>query len=213
MQVLNNRDLAPPELTSGDSFRFTHPETMHVSAASEYYTWQERIRDHRKANNLPPISAATVEDQLCKQLPPEWCSHAENNRAWVNTRFSWGDIVTGAVAYVKLAVSGFQTVSQPEADRRARICAGCFLNVNAQGCGACGKMGELITGDIAKKKTQFDAALKACAACLCPNRATVHFPLEILEAADPNDEKQPLFTDFCWRKKSSDNYLPELAAA
>jgi hypothetical protein len=208
MQILSRRDVTPP-----DGFRFTHPETSHRSEAMDWFTWQDRIRAHRKANDLPPISETVADDQLCQQLPPEWCSHAENNRKWVNTRLSLGDIVNGFVAYVKLAIRGFETVSQAEADRRARICAGCFLNVNAQGCGACGQMATLITGDIAKKKTAFDDALKACAACLCPNKSTVHFPLSILEEADPNDEKQPLFADFCWRKKTSENYLPEMVPA
>lgn len=208
MQVLSNRDIAPPEISGGDSFRYTHSETAHVSKAMDWHTWQQLIREHRKGNNLPPVSPDEADHQMCQQLPPAWCSHSENNRLFVETRLSLGDILTGAAAYAKLAMTGFDTVSQSEANRRARICAGCFLNVNLQGCGVCGKMATLITGDVAKKKTEHDATLKACAACRCPNRATVHFPFSILEQADPNDEKQPFFTDFCWRKKTSDNYLP-----
>lgn len=211
MQVLNRRDIAPPEISGGDSFRFTHKETAHTSKASDYFTWQDRIRDHRKANALEPVSPVESEHQLCQQLPPEWCSHSENNRPWVNTRLSWSDLWSGAVAYVKLMASGFQTVSQNEANRRARICAGCYLNVTLQGCGACSQMAELITGEVAKKRTDYDDALKACAACLCPNKATAHFPLELLEGADPNDEKQARFTEFCWRNKTSENYLPRAA--
>lgn len=205
-QILSRREITPP-----DGFRYTHRETGYVSSAVDWYTWQESIRTHRTANNLPAISPDEAEDQMCQQLPPDWCQHSENNRRWVNTRLSWSDIVTGVVAYAKLALSGFQTVSQPEANRRARICAGCFLNVTIQGCGACSKIAELITGDVASKKTEYDDALKACAACQCPNRSTVHFPLSLLEQADPNDEKQPLFADFCWRKKDGENYLPAAA--
>jgi hypothetical protein len=211
MQVLNNRDVAPPEISGGDSFRYTHKETSHRSVGPDYWTWQDRIKEHRKANDLPAITAIEAEDQLCKTLPPGWCSHSENNRPFVETRLSLSDIFNGAIAYAKLALTGFQTVSQGEANRRARLCAGCFLNVTLQGCGACGKMGEAITGDVANKKTDYDDALKACAACRCPNKSTVHFPLPLLESADPGDEKQPLFVDFCWRKKNSENYRPAAA--
>lgn len=212
MQVLKNRDLCPPEITGGDSFRYTHSETLHKSTANTHYDWWNRIVEHRKANALPPITQADAENQLCQQLGPEWCQHDNpNSRSWVNTRLSWGDIAEGAKAYLRFALSGFTTVSQAEADRRARLCAGCFLNVLVQGCGACAKIATLITGDVAKKATPYDGTLKACAACKCPNKATVHFPIDLLEQADPSDEKQPAFTDFCWRKKSSPNYLPAAA--
>lgn len=211
-QLLRNKDIAPPENTGGDSYRFTHQETGHRSVAMTYYDWIERIKAHRTANNLPPITEVDATSQLCAQLPPEWCEHDNpNSRSWVNTRLSWGDIAEGAKAYLRFALSGFTTVSQAEANRRARICAGCFLNVLVQGCGACAKIATLITGDVANKTTPYDGTLKACAACKCPNKATVHFPLPLLEQADPNDEKQPAFTDFCWRKRTSENYFPAAA--
>jgi hypothetical protein len=214
MQILKNRDLCPPEITSGDSFRFVHRETNHVSQAPTYYDWIERIRSHRSANSLPPVSEVEAMDQLCKTLPPEYCEHNDaNSRSWVNPRLSWGDIAAGVVAYAKLALSGFKTVSQDESNRRARICAGCFLLVPIQGCGACSKLASLIVGDVAQRRTNYDEALngKACAACACPTKSLVHFPLSLLEQADPGDAKQPAFTLFCWRKKTSENYLPQAA--
>lgn len=213
-QVLRNRDLCPPEITSGDSFRYTHAETGHISAAPTYYDWIERIKAHRTANNLPPVSEAECQNQLCQTLDPSWCVHDDpQSRSWVNPRLSWGDVADGAIAYIKFALSGFKSVSQEEANRRARICAGCFLLVPIQGCGACSKLASLIVGDVAQKKTVHDDALnsKACAACRCPTKSLVHFPLSTLEEADPTDGKQPAFTDFCWRKKTSVNYLPAAA--
>lgn len=184
---------------------------MHDSKAMTHYDWWQAIIAHRKGNELPPITQADAEDQLCQQLPPEWCEYSENNRTWVDTRLSWGDIVEGAKAYIKLALTGFQTVSQDEANRRARICAGCFLRVPIQGCGACSKIASLIMGDVAQKKTQYDESLnaKACAACRCPVKSLVHFPLNLLEEAE--SDAQEKFTDFCWRKRSGDNYQPATA--
>lgn len=202
MQRLNNRDLAPP-----DFFRYTHSETGHVTTARDAYNWMDKIRAHRTANSLPPVTDAMAEDQLCKTLPPEWCSHSNNTRPHVSTRLSFGDLARGVIAYAKLALTGFTTVPQEEANRRARTCAGCYFNVNPQGCGACSQMAELVVGDVAGKKTDYDAALKACAVCGCPSKPLVHFPISILEAADPGDAKQAMFPEFCWRLKGGENYV------
>jgi hypothetical protein len=201
VQVLTNRANVPP-----DFFRFTHPETGFRSEGRDWWSWQDSVRAHRVANNLPPLTPDQVDDQLCKTLPPEWCSHSENERPWVETRLSLGDVLRGTLAYLKLVLTG--TVPQEESNRRAKICASCYLNVNAQGCGACSQLANMVVGEVAAKKTDYDASLKACAACRCPLKSLVHFPISILEQADPNDEKQSAFTPFCWRLKGGENYVP-----
>lgn len=205
---LKNRDISPP-----DFFRFTHPETGFVSQAIDWYTWQENIAAHRKANKLPPITPEEAEAQLCETLPPGHCKHApaeKKNRSWVNTRLRFGDIAQGMKAYLALITSGFKTVSQEEADRRARICSGCYLRITPQGCGACVKLSRLITGELARKKTAHDSHLanKACAVCSCGVQSIVHFPMPLLEQAD-TPEKQALYPDFCWRQKTGMNYQPD----
>jgi hypothetical protein len=206
MQRLNNRDALPP-----DFFRFTHAETGYRSEGRDWWAWQEDIKKHREANNLAPVTPEQSEDQICRQLPPGWCSHSENERPWVETRLSLGDVLRGTSAYLKLVFTG--TVSKEEANRRARICAGCYLLVSPQGCGACSELAKVVIGDVAGKSTDYDDRLNrnACAACQCPVRSLVHFPISILEQADPNDEKQSAFAPFCWRLKGGENYLPAAA--
>lgn len=207
---LKNRDISPP-----DFFRFTHAETGYVSQAIDWYTWQENIAAHRKANNLSPITPEEAEAQLCEILPPGHCRHApaeKKSRSWVNTRLRFGDIANGMKAYLALAISGFQTVSQEEANRRAAICSGCYLLVQPQGCGACVKLSRLITGDLARKKTPHDDRLvnKACAICLCGASSLVHFRMSALEKPEVDSpEKQAAYPDFCWRKRGGVNYFPE----
>lgn len=200
--ILKNRDHTPP-----GGFRFVHPETGYESKAIDIYSWMLDIAAHRKANNLPPISEETAVTQLCKTIPPNWCEHEEAGRKWVNTRLKFGDIVQGAKAYLSLIASGFKTVDQTEADRRARVCSGCYFRVLPSGCGSCVKIGSLIVGDIAGKKTAYDSHLenRACAACSCPLQPLVHFPLALLEQTD-NDALQESLPRFCWRKKSGENY-------
>lgn len=205
--ILKNRDQTPP-----DGFVYCH-ETGYVSRAIDSYNWYEDIRKHREANQLPPITMEQAEEQLCETLPPGHCTHSlpeQRSRPWVNTRLRWRDVVEGTKAYLTFIASGFQSVSQAEADRRARICASCYLKVTPQGCGSCVKISRLIVGDVAGKKTAHDSfiAQQACGACACPLQPIVHFPLALLERAD-NDAKQTAFVDFCWRKKGGENYKPE----
>lgn len=204
MMRLKTRDVAPPETEPGDSFRFTHPETGHKSAAIDWWTWRDRIVAHRKANQLPLVTMEEAEHQLCQTLPPEWCSQSNGHRS-VNTRLSLGDIWEGTKAHANLLLGRTDTVSQAEADRRARICVGCFLRVRPQGCGACHKMSEFV-GDAAKLKTAHDAFLEgyACAACGCSLKPVVWFPLAVLEENDTHQELYP--SEFCWRSKRSPNY-------
>lgn len=200
MQILRNKDLVPP-----DNFRYVHSETGHRSEASDYWTWQGRIAAHRKANNLPVVSAAEAENQLCQQLPPSFCSQSDPNRPWVDIRFTLGDVADVMKVFVSFAASGFQFVSQEEANRRARICVGCYNNINVSGCGACRQLAGFITGSLAQRKTSHDDALKVCGVCRCLNRAQVHVPLEALDTKD-SPEKQALYPSFCWLKNGGENY-------
>lgn len=206
-----NKSIVPP-----DGYRFTCPETHYTIRSRDYWSWIDKIKAHYRANEIPlPQNIEDVAaDQLCSQLAPEWCGRA-NETPWVNIRFGLGDVRDWLVAHLKLAVNGFKFVEQAEAERRAYICAACPNNVDTGGCGAhCHKLGELITGDIARRSTPYDADLKACAICHCLGSVQVHFPLNILEASD-TPERQALYPSYCWKQRQSANYRPneELAAA
>lgn len=204
MLRLINKDHSPP-----DFFRYRHAETGWLSKAVDHYNWILEIVGHRRGNSLPPITVADAENQLCQTLPPGWCEHDDgerSGRSWVNTRLNWSQIVEGTKAYVDLILSGFKTVEQEEANRRASICASCYLKTPPQGCGSCLKIAQLIVGDVAAKTTPHDSYLvnQACSVCSCPVKSIVHFPLSALDKAD-SPEKQEAFPTFCWRKQGSPN--------
>lgn len=203
-QLLRNKDLCPP-----DFFRSVDRDTGHRTEARTYHDWVIAARQHRIANSLP-IPAdfeAQLQNDLCAQLPPEFCEGSDPNRPYVNPRFSLGDVGDVMRVIVSWIGSGFQFVSQSEADRRARICVGCYNNINVAGCGACHQLGKFITGALAQRKTPYDDSLKVCGVCRCVNRAQVHIPLENLAAKD-SPEKQALYPAFCWQKQGGENYLP-----
>lgn len=199
-----------------DQYRYTHRETGWISRGVSFLEmWSLSIGsvvNHRKANGLPPITEAEAEDQLCRQIHPEYCQYDEGetgSHTWTDTRLRMHDIIQGTKAYLALIVSGFKTVSQEEANRRGKICASCYLKVAPQGCATCVKLSEHITGDIATKKTPYDDMLVnlACAVCKCSVKAIVHFPLASLEKTD-DDAKQEAFPSFCWRRRDGENYQP-----
>lgn len=196
MRKLKSRETAPP-----DFFRYTHPETGHKSKAVDWWTWGSLIKVHRTANNLdcPPNMMEIAEDQLCGTIPPEWCDHADAGK-WVNLRFGLDDLKRGMKAFVSLMSGGFDFVPQEEAERRAYICAGCPLNVDIAGCGACAKIGELIVGDVAKQHTQYDNDLRSCAVCHCTNSVKIWFPMRALDTTD-RPEFQEAYPEWCWLKK------------
>lgn len=206
-QLLRNKDLCPP-----DFFRSVDRDTGHRTEARTYHDWVIAARQHRIANDLP-ISAdfeTQLNDDLCAQLPPEFCEGSDPNRPYVNPRFSLGDVGDVMRVIVSWIGSGFTFVSQAEADRRARICVGCYNNINVAGCGACHQLGKFITGALAQRKTPYDDSLKVCGVCRCVNRAQVHIPLENLAAKD-SPEKQALYPAFCWQKQGGENFLPVAA--
>lgn len=206
-QLLKNRDHCPP-----DFFRSTDRDTGHKIEARTYYDWIAAARQHRIANNLPIPDdfEAQLSTELCAQLPPEWCEGSDPNRPWVDIRFSLGDIGAAMRVFASWVASGLGFVSQVEAIRRARICVGCYNNVNVQGCGACQQLSRFVTGTLAQRTTPHDDALKVCGVCRCLNRAQVHIPLENLAAKDSPD-KQALYPAFCWLRQGGENYLPAAA--
>ena len=202
MQKLRNRDLVPPDPIY---FRYVHAETGHSSQSQTYDSWLADTYAHRRANNLPiPIDfTAQMEDQLCSSLPAGWCSGTDPNRPDVDMRFTVGDVWNWTKAQLAVLSTGF--VSQDEAERRAKICSGCYMNINAQGCRGCQDVATLFSNQLAKKQTSADMFLRNCGSCRCYLRALVHFPID---AIPKDDTLQKVFPSFCWQKIAGENYVP-----
>jgi hypothetical protein len=203
MLRLLKRDISP-----ADEFSYVHFETGYTSKASDWYTWRDNINAHRKSNELPPITMEEAEDQLCRRLGPADCSYASENNppAPVNTRISMDDVVNGMKVFAAWMVQLFKTVPQEEAERRANICARCYLNVQAEGCGACSQLANIL--GTFSKSTKMDDRLKVCANCRCVNRAQVFAPLDVL-APHFEPEFQAGYPDFCWQKVGGENFNSE----
>ena len=195
--TLSDRAVCPP-----DGFRYTFPETGWLNHAWDHNTWVAQAEAHVKANGLPEDVnlTAKMEHQLCQTLEPGWCNYDDNNRPRPNVQLDWSHILTGIHAYANWFKQGKPTVQQAEADRRASICARCYLNVNVSGCTACQPIVQQLIG---KRKTKWDDRLRACGVCKCLLRAKVHFPIDSLPSAPEN---QAMYPAFCWLKEGGENY-------
>ena len=108
------------------------------------------------------------------------------------------------LGYMKaLVLNGLKPVPQTLADQRAKICSTCPYNRNDEGCGACVATAKVITKFlIGRRFTPYDKKLKQCGVCGCGLTAKVHYP--------PNLKDKFEYDDECWIPKEIKNGLNRL---
>jgi len=187
-----------------DGYRYVDPFDGWVCHAWDYRTWVEQEEKHLSANDreIPLDLGESMQEQLCKTLPPGWCMHDDPNRPRVNSvGLTWQDLARGVETFARWMASGMRYVEKKEAERRALICTRCYFNTHIDGCAGCQKLvAEVTTG----KETKYDFSLFGCGVCKCVLKAKVHFPLEILDKE--NSSLQELYPEHCWLKKGGPNY-------
>jgi hypothetical protein len=198
LQLINQWGNCPP-----DGYRYVDPADGFVAHAWTYVDWIAVQKAHLHANNreIPATLEADMQNQLCSTLPPGFCNYPDPGRPRPSTSLTFDDVTGGVKTFARWIAQGAKYVSQREADRRALVCARCYLNVNVSGCAGCSKAVQEITGN---KKSHYDSVLRTCAVCKCFLRAKVHFPLSTLDTENARVQEQ--YPDFCWLNKTGPNY-------
>lgn len=198
LSLIKEQGPCPPE-----GFRYVDPVDGFVTHAWTYNDWVALHRSHLQANGRaePDHLESLMQDQLCRTLPPGWCNYDDPNRPRPTVSLDWGTVANGLKTFSNWILNGCHFVTQAEADRRANICSRCYYNVNISGCSACQKA---VAETIGSRRTKFDYSLKGCAVCRCVLRAKVWFPQSILDKE--NERLQEQYPDFCWLKRTGDNY-------
>lgn len=198
MRKLLTYEVSPPVDGDDHSYRYTHPETGHVSWASDFWTWKQKILEHCAANGLSTEGVMDrAEDQLCGTLPADRCRYETGDPAPISVNFGLGKVRTWVSAVFDLITGEEGFVEQAEAERRAVICVRCPYNVQVEGgCGGgCQKLVDMFTPGMRKRKTEQDSRLRSCAVCGCFNRVAVHFPLTVLQKDENLAGEWP---EWCW---------------
>lgn len=187
-----------------DGYRWKCPECGWENQSFDYPDWIQKAAKHiaSKGKEVPSDLELAMQEQLCMTLPPGWCNYDDPNRnRVVVSTLGWEDVLRGTETLSRWAIQGAHPVSAQEADRRARICANCYLNVGLTGCSACQSALQLMAKGYSTKHDQF---LRSCGACKCYLKLKVHIPLEILDKE--NSGVQELYPSHCWLKRGGTNH-------
>jgi hypothetical protein len=206
MQKLLEPNTVPP-----GGFRYLQSETRTWITAPDYAELFLRVKQHRKANNIPldQFWAEKVEDQLCQILPPGSCKQEAHSLGEVRNiigRVTWDQVYNGTTTFVSWALKKFALVDQALANERGNVCSRCYYNIGVSGtCGSCGYLQNLASSFTRGRVTANDSFLKACAVCQCSLRVKVWTPIESIAAGTPNTDL-PRYPDFCWIRKEVEQY-------
>lgn len=161
----------------------------------------DAINKYRGDNGFPAVDQADCIDQLCKILPPGWCTYDTGARpSWyVNTRLDVQDIYNGTKVLGSFYIAGQPLVSKELAASRSAICARCPYNIGVSGCQPCIGLQGLIEGIGGRIKTPSDSSLKSCGICKCGNLAQTRLPINILAKGVEVDQLEKYPKDFCWK--------------
>lgn len=198
------RNSVPP-----DNLRFQHVDG-HQSVACDVATWYAKIEKHEKDNGreLAPDWKEAAQDQLCRILPPGWCSYdnGEVPSTFVNVRIGRDEFLRGMKVLTAIAVDDNPIVPQELAESRAKTCASCPANVNIDGCSACSGIANIIASIKGANRTEADPLLKACAACGCSNKSQVHIRADLLrKGVDEKQMTELRSIPWCWKAKEIDS--------
>ena len=141
-----------------------------------------------------------MQDQLCRRFLQAGATTMIQTVHGFQLHLGWNDVMSGLQTFKNWIVGGCQYVPQSEADRSALICSRCFTKRQSLGARIARKLSRKSPGSV---KVNTTMRSNPCAVCKCFLRAKIHFPISTL---DTDGVKQELYPDFCWLKKSGDNY-------
>lgn len=170
---------------------FRDPDTKYEYLATSKAALVNHITNYRVQNRLKPI------EHLDAVLENYWCGLPENLGRCEPLKLK-----RGLLSYVKGGVGLLETVlmkhivSSEEAEARAKICAGCPLNVFPDKDGFIKWSDAIAEAATGGKKTTLDEQLGNCSVCSCTLKAKVWFGGKL--RLKPEERKQMLEVN-CWQ--------------
>jgi len=152
-----------------------------------------------------PSAKADIGAQICLRLGYVECRPDGPDDRWQPQDGSKPVLtMSGVLAFSRAALefvkSGMKLVPFEEAQRRAKICEGCFQNRAMTGC-ACGNYHAIVAAAVPESRKI--ESLKVCWACGCDLKSKVNLEESVILAS--NKGRRDLnFPDFCWQKAIED---------
>lgn len=137
---------------------------------------------------------ARVEHHICQLVPKGFCAGGPNRP---KVSFLSASAIRDATRLFMTSLfrGKGNLVPQEEADRRAKICANCPLNLHGI-CTSCmgNEFQDIFRWLIARgRRTPYDSVLDTCSVCGCLLKAKVHIPIEELSKL-----KKHTYPKNCW---------------
>lgn len=187
-----------------------HDKCPHCGNHSVGITFRQlagRVAQHYQNMKHPVVGTIEheLEERLCAALCPKdqaaYCQTGVRQRQTVR----WGEILAFLTWLTSWFGSGRQLVVQPEAERRAQICAQCPYNLAVSGCASCRIAMEVFRSKVMKATpVSKEAELRACGVCGCDLRSLVHVPMESLSGRHDYSAVK-----WCWQNPQSPNYISD----
>lgn len=200
MQRIKNVDVSVPT-----GWWYIQPETGAKITGGDYYNLLKKVKEHRRANEIPigVNFEAEIQHAICERLPERsfLCAHYdEGDPQRPRKRVVLDDAKRFIGTMVALVKKGVGYDSREEANRRARICAGCPFNIDIDGCAGCRGLLNWVTEVVGARDTMYDDRLHGCEICGCELKTSVHVNLEAQQSVI-SDELNAQFPSFCWKKR------------
>ena len=197
--------------TPPGGWRYKEPETGFWVEAPTWPDLKRAVRKHRLANNLPiPLGLdATIEQQLCEIVPPEYCQGDSQYTLAPAHAPTLAEAIQGTKVIFDWWLHGKQRIPAAEAERRAITCMRCHFNMPAAGCTNCSlaKLREVTTELVASYAIPHDPILYVCTLCGCSLQAKVRMPLDLLQR-HVSDSQNARLPSWCWLKKAQNDPSP-----
>lgn len=155
----------------------------------------QQIKQYLRANQIevPKNLIPIVRDYICRTVPEGFC---QGDSSMPRTKFLSKRTIEDGTRILfeshRMSPTEFY-VPQAEAERRARICANCPMNLPGI-CPTCTSMlGNLMAKWLGGRSTPFDNFLSACGKCGCALKAKVHVSIKALALTQKHD-----YPSNCW---------------
>ncbi len=177
---------------------YVQPETGVKLEDWHWSAFLKKIREHRKACNLPcePGWVDEIHEYIIQHNPAVPFDEVGSKRRWFT-----GDDVKRFMATMNELRKGSTLVSEDEHRRRLDICAACPKNGQIS-CGGCGWLAKELTALLGGRRVHraSDVYRRSCLACGCDITSKALIPLDVLKRVDEKMGVTPDYVAGCWMR-------------